>query len=589
MRRIAIVFIVLFSIPSLAAALDVSSRSVGPVMTWNADMLDRYDSSWLHVKFVEGSRVRLDGARLHDDSGLDLSSLDATLAGAQVMEIRRTFDGDPVALRALKQTAEARSGVVGPDLSLWFDIRVAGGRTEVARLINELNALDAVEIAHPAPVVENAVIDPPTHVAPAAAEAPVATAQRDGLRSPNFVSRQGYLNAAPVGLNAAAAWNVPGGHGEGQHFCDVELCWTIDHEDFNIANNFYVGGATQDPSYETHGTAVLGEILGQINTYGINGFSPAVQYGVVAVTIAEWPNVPHYFQEAIDHLSTGDVWLIELQMYPPGKSATPMEWLQVNYDVIWTGCWGRGIVCIEAGANGSQNLDDASWGGVFDRNVRDSGAIMCAAGTPNGLVAEYFTNYGSRMDVHAWGSTITTTGYGDLYNGGTLQTRYTATFSGTSGASPMATGAANCLQGVARANLGAPLDPIRLRSIMHDTGTPYNGTQIIGPRPNLAAAVPAVLAITSAEESGVGSKFLAWPNPSHSGSEIRLAMPSTSSGALAVFDASGRLVRRIAPIGSPVWIWDGRDEAGREIGAGVYFYRTDAGAIQNTGRIIRLK
>lgn len=580
MRKLAIIFIVLFSIPALAAALDVSSRVVGPVMTWNADMLDRYDSSWLHVKFVEGSRVRLDGAQFRDDTGLDISSLDATLARAQVQEIRRTFDGNPADLRALKQAAEARSGVVGPDLSLWFDIRVAGGHAEVARLINELNALDAVEIAHPAPIVENAVIDPPTNLAP-------VHTTTEGLRSPNFVSRQGYLNAAPTGLNAAAAWNVPGGHGEGQHFCDVELCWTIDHEDFNLANNFYVGGATQDPSYETHGTAVLGEILGQINTYGINGFSPAVQYGVVAVTVSEWPNVPHYFQEAIDHLNTGDVWLIELQMYPPGRDATPMEWLQVNYDVIWTGCWGRGIVCIEAGANGSQNLDDASWDGVFDRNVRDSGAIMCAAGTPTGLVAEWFTNYGSRMDVHAWGSNITTTGYGDLYNGGTLQTRYTAGFSGTSGASPMATGAANCLQGIARANLGAPLDPIRLRSIMHDTGTPYSGSQIIGPRPNLAAAVPAVLAITGAEESNVGPQFLAWPNPSQSGSEIRLTMPLTSSGALTVFDASGRIVRRIAPDASTFWVWDGRDDAGREVGAGVYFYRA-AGPTQSTGRIIRI-
>ena len=32
---------------------------------------------------------------------------------------------------------------------------------------------------------------------------------------------------------------------------------------------------------------------------------------------------------------------------------------------------------------------------------------------------------------------IVTTGYGDLYNGGTFQTRYTAGFGGTSGASPM--------------------------------------------------------------------------------------------------------------------------------------------------------
>ena len=385
MRSFCWILIALLSIPGLALGLDIASRPVGPVMTWNPDQMDRYDPSWLHVKFVEGSRVRLDGERFIDDSGLDLSSLDATLARADVRQVRRTFRGDPAELRALKRIGEARSGVTGPDLSLWFDIEVAGGGREVAparqRTERPLRGRDR----------------------PPGADRRERDEQHRRARSdladprvgtPNFVAQQGYLGAAPTGLNAGAAWIVAGGHGEGQHFIDVELCWTENHEDFNYANNFYIGGATQDPSYETHGTAVLGEIIGQNNGFGINGFSPAVQYGVVAVTVAEWPNVPHYFQEAIDHLSAGDVWLIELQMYPQGRQATPMEWLQVNYDVIWTGCWARGIVCMEAGANGSQNLDDASWGGVFDRNVRDSGAIMVAAGTPTGLVAEYFTNYG---------------------------------------------------------------------------------------------------------------------------------------------------------------------------------------------------
>jgi hypothetical protein len=567
-------------IPGLASGLDISTRPIGPVMTWDAATMDRYDSAWLHVKFVEGSRVRLDQGRLVDDLGLDLTNVNSTLARSQVVEIRRTFSGDPAALRALKTVGEARSGVTGPDLSLWFDLQVEGGHAAVARLVNELNSLPAVEIAHPTAIVENAVIDPP---------APAAVAPRDALRTPNFVGQQGYLGNAPVGLNAAAAWGTTGGHGEGQHFIDVELCWTEDHEDFNFANNFYIGGATQDPGYEQHGTAVLGEVIGQDNGFGINGFAPAVQYGVVAVTVAEWPNVPHYFQEAIDHLSTGDVWLIELQMYPPGKSATPMEWLQVNYDVIWTGCWSRGIVCVEAGANGSQNLDDASWGGVFNRLIRDSGAIMCAAGTPNGLVAEYFTNYGSRMDVHAWGSSITTTGYGDLYNGGSLQTMYTAGFSGTSGASPMATGAANCLQGIARANLGAPLDPIQLRTIMHDTGTPFSGSRIIGPRPNLAAAVPAVLAIAAVDEGGTVADRFVWPNPSVSGTEIRFYVPGASSDRLTIIDVAGRRVRSLAGESSPNWIWDGRDESGREIGAGVYFYRTDSDGSRGAGRIIRLR
>jgi hypothetical protein len=574
-------------VPGLAPALDVSTRAVGPVQEWTADDLRTFDPQWLHVKFVEGSNVLLAGGRFVDDSGLDVAGVNAELARVQVLEARATFSHDRATLRAWKAAGESRSGVTGPDLSLWFDVRVAGGPAELARVLNALNASSAVEIAHPAPVCEVAAIEP--------AIAAPAPPPGGGIRTPDFSGNQGYLYATPTGLNAPAAWAIAGGKGAGLDFIDVELCWTEDHEDFPFADNFYVGGAAQDPGYETHGTAVLGEVIGQHNGFGIQGFSPDVRYGVVAVTVSEWPNVPHYFQEAIDHLDYGDVWLIELQMYPPGKSATPMEWLQVNYDVIWTGCWSRGVVCMEAGANGSQNLDDASWGGVFDRDVRDSGAIMIGAGTPTGRVAESFTNYGSRMDAHAWGSQIVTTGYGDLYNGGTLQTRYTAGFSGTSGASPMVTGSGLCLQGIALANLSYVLDPITLRGIITDTGIANLGTRYIGPRPDLGAASAAVLQLADAPE---GAGAIAWrvqsaPNPFQSRAEIRFDAPQAGRALLTIYDASGRKIRTLLDgavgAGPQRLQWDGTDESGRDLGSGVYFYRLDADGNRSTGRVQKLR
>lgn len=152
------------------------------------------------------------------------------------------------------------------------------------------------------------------------------------------------------------------------------------------------------------------------------------------------------------------------------------------------------MVCIEAGANGTQDLDDPSWEGVFDRNLRDSGAVMVGAGTPTGRVAEWFTNYGSRMDVHAWGSEIVTTGYGDLYRGGSLQTEYTSDFGGTSGASPMVTGAALCLQGISRQVYGTHLPPPLLRRLLNETAVPHlDPVKEIGPRPDLGAAVERLL------------------------------------------------------------------------------------------------
>ncbi len=582
MKRLALACLILAVLAVPALALDTATRPVGPVRTWSEADLARFSQSGLQMKFVEGSNARLESGRFVDDSGLDVSAVNEVLSRETILDLRPSLDHDRTTLREWKRIAGIRAGVAGPDLSLWFDVRIAGGAAAIARLVNALNDLPAIEIAHPAAIPEPAVVPvvPGARILTAYADGP----QGEALRTPDFTGRQRYLNDPPVGLNAPAAWALTGGMGAGEHFIDVELCWTLDHEEFDYSKMFYAGGAPMNPDFESHGTSVLGEIISQHNGFGVNGFAPDVEYGVVAVTLGEWPYVSSYFQEAIDHLSAGDVWLIELQMYPPGKDATPMEYLQANYDVIWTGVFARGIVCVEAGANGYQNLDDPSWNRIFDRTFRDSGAIMCAAGTPDGLVCEWFSNYGSRMDVHAWGSTITTTGNGDLYNGGTLQTRYTAIFSGTSGASPMATGSALDLEGIARANLFAPVDPIVLRRILTDTGTPHSGTLEIGPRPNLAAASQAVLALGGVPENGIDAamRAFAFPNPFHSKAEILLPASSAHPARLLIFDAAGRRVRALAGgIDSPAsqrFVWDGTDDAGRSLGSGVYFYRLDGAA-----------
>ncbi len=581
MKR-ALVFFSVFLLlaPVAALALDTSTRPVSPVMSWDAAGLERFDPAWIHVKFVEGSDVVIVSDRFSDDSGLDLSPVNLELDRSTIEHIKPTFTTDRQRARRWKQVGEARAGVTGPDLSLWFNIRVAGGRAEVARLVNALNTLPAVEIAHPAPMVEPAVIR----------TVGTNTASETKDRTPDFSAQQGYLYTSPTGLEAPAAWARPGGKGAGMKFIDVELAWTEDHEDFTT-DVFYIGGATQDMSYEPHGTAVVGEVLGQHNGFGVSGFAPDIQFGVVAITVDEWPDVPHYFQEAVDHLDPGDVWLIELQMYPPGRDATPMEWLQVNYDVIWTSSWSLGVICVEAGANGSQNLDDPSWNFVFDRMVRDSGAIMVGAGTPNGLEAEWFTNYGSRMDVHAWGSSIVTTGYGDLHDGGSLQERYTSGFGGTSGASPMVVGCVMCLQGIALDELGAVLDPIAMRTLLNETAIPHQDPhKEIGPRPKLDDAIDLMLEDTSAPMPTVRDRLVvnSSPNPFSSRSNISFRLPSAGPVRIDIFDASGRRVRTLVDehraAGEQNVFWDGRNDAGQNLGSGVYLLRLRSGEQERSGK-----
>ena len=42
---------------------------------------------------------------------------------------------------------------------------------------------------------------------------------------------EGYINPAPVGIDAKYAWGFPGGDGAGTNVVDIERGWDLDHED----------------------------------------------------------------------------------------------------------------------------------------------------------------------------------------------------------------------------------------------------------------------------------------------------------------------------------------------------------------------
>ena len=70
------------------------------------------------------------------------------------------------------------------------------------------------------------------------------------------------------------------------------------------------------------------------------------------------------------------------------------------------------------------------------------------------------------------------------------------------------------------------------------------------------------------------------PNPTRAGSSVRASLEAPCSVRLAVFDAAGRLVRRLfdgpRDAGEFAQSWDGTDDAGRAVAPGVYFYQLDA-------------
>jgi hypothetical protein len=374
--------------------------------------------------------------------------------------------------------------------------------------------LDSIaERLRTAPSVAAAYVKPPAEPAvelnnmqPQVAEAPA--------RSPDFTSRQGYLDGAPGGIDARFAWTRPGGRGRGVNIIDCEWNWRTSHEDLQEEEGgVAVGTAGGD---QNHGTAVLGEIAGDVNGIGITGICPES-----FVRMASFDNLPTatVIQQSADLLRPGDILLLEIHRAGPDSTGAgqdgyiAVEWWPDDLAAIRYAV-SRGVIVVEAAGNGARNLDNsiynapqtgfpANWRNPFNPANPGSGAVVVGAGAPppgthgrdhgpdRSRLA--FSNYGNRVDVQAWGREVTSTGYGDLQGGADPDKWYTDQFSGTSSASPIVVGALACAQGCLQAAGFPPLFPEAARRLLRTTGSSQQDapgrprTQRIGSRPNLRA------------------------------------------------------------------------------------------------------
>lgn len=129
------------------------------------------------------------------------------------------------------------------------------------------------------------------------------------------------------------------------------------------------------------------------------------------------------------------------------------------------------------------------------------------------------------------------------------------------------------------------VDDDRLRAVfLDDLGAVRDSFEI---RKGSPVAVPGPAA------RGAGTTLrVAGPNPS-SGGPVRLAfeLPRAGQVALSIVDAAGRHVRDLSAgrqheAGPHTATWDGRDEGGRGVPAGLYFALLDADGARRTARIV---
>ena len=326
---------------------------------------------------------------------------------------------------------------------------------------------------------------------------------------------QGYLDPAPHGMDVRYAWTLPGGKGENVKIVDIEYNWNLTHNDLAGAtsNTFllvrgidHVPDAAQNEGNVNHGTAVLGELVAADDGIGVTGIAHKARLGLInPLTNGTTPDVAGAIERAASSLDPGDVMLLELSVAGPrfdpfvGRGLIPIEYDPAIFAAI-KAATDAGIIVVESAGNGFDNLDHPDYGGAFNRNNRNSGAIIVGAGKPpeGGIYGSgpdrtriEQSNFGSRVDLQGWGIFVTTCGYGDLRHEQGENNWYTIEFGFTSAASAMVAGAAAVLQSIVKERGPAPLTPAELRRLLISTGTPQAGNlgEHIGPRPDLRAAI----------------------------------------------------------------------------------------------------
>ncbi|MFH0880500.1 MAG: FlgD immunoglobulin-like domain containing protein [Lentisphaerota bacterium] len=83
------------------------------------------------------------------------------------------------------------------------------------------------------------------------------------------------------------------------------------------------------------------------------------------------------------------------------------------------------------------------------------------------------------------------------------------------------------------------------------------------------------------------------PNPFNPATQIAYRLPVDGNVRLAIYNILGQQIRALVngftPAGVYSAVWDGRDDAGRQVASGVYLYRLDAGKFSTVKRMMLLK
>jgi len=128
----------------------------------------------------------------------------------------------------------------------------------------------------------------------------------------------------------------------------------------------------------------------------------------------------------------------------------------------------------------------------------------------------------------------------------------------------------------------------QIRIIMDNTAQDYTGTS-----GDFTIQEANALVGGPAENAKNFALYKNYPNPFNPVTSISYQLPVMSPVRLIVYDQQGRQVKTLADKTQPAGIhrvrWDGRNEEGRSVSSGIYFYRLEAGTFTCVQRMVLLR
>jgi subtilisin family serine protease len=346
-------------------------------------------------------------------------------------------------------------------------------------MANELDALDYVVYCEVAPDMTDM---PPPELPGQTSTPEVDSGSMLASTTPNFQPLQTYLQASEdsvKGMNVLQAW-ARGETGSAVTVRLIDFGVYRNHED--LAGRITVVTSRSEEDDCNHGTATTGIIVAANNGYGVTGVSYGCKFYFYDIGGLD---IGRLVSDAVP----GDVVSISVGTMSGGKRF-PIIISRSWWDVI-RALTQNGVIVAMSASNGNLDLSPSA-GNLPDYG--DCGGTLIGACYHHSGGRAYFSNYNHPTSLmNSWGDwSVATTGYGDLQTEPGNNRNYTASFSGTSSATPLCSGALTLIQSYAIRNFGIFLNSYEMRELLIETGYTEGVADHIGYRPNVDAALTAL-------------------------------------------------------------------------------------------------